>query len=105
LLADRRPLYILALALGFVIKATTTAAPDRADRAEVAMGRAVQATMATGGLMRLCCFLSAVLLLSFIVHSALAEERFYEFVVSVHAPSSDTCSCCFCNRSSLVPES
>ncbi|XP_047084183.1 laccase-3-like [Lolium rigidum] len=45
------------------------------------MGRAVQATMATRGLVRLCCFLSAVLLLSFIVPSALAEERFYEFVV------------------------
>jgi hypothetical protein len=47
---------------------------------------AVQATMATRGLMRLCCFLSGVLLLSFVIPSALAEERFYEFVVRVRAP-------------------
>jgi hypothetical protein len=41
--------------------------------------------MATRGLMRLCCLLSGVLL-SFVIPSALAEERFYEFVVCVQTP-------------------
>jgi hypothetical protein len=43
--------------------------------------------------MRLWCFLSGVLLLSFIVPSALAEERFYEFVVRLRAALAP--ACCF----------
>ncbi|KAF7054203.1 hypothetical protein CFC21_061926 [Triticum aestivum] len=41
----------------------------------------MEATTATKRLMGLCCCLSGVLLLSFLLPGALAEERFYEFVV------------------------
>ncbi|EMS63105.1 Laccase-3 [Triticum urartu] len=41
----------------------------------------MDATAATRRLMRLACCISGVLVLSFLLPSALAEERFYEFVV------------------------
>jgi energy-converting hydrogenase Eha subunit F len=50
--------------------------------------------MATRGFTRLfCCCLSALALLSFIMPSTLAEERFYEFVVRLRPTLAP--ACCF----------
>ena len=48
----------------------------------------MEATTATKRLMGLCCCLSGVILLSFLLPGALAEERFYEFVVRASILSS-----------------
>jgi len=44
------------------------------------------ATMARSGLVKLCCASALLLLGCFLLPGALAEERFYEFVVSVAVP-------------------